>query len=296
MRSDLEEVQVRPGVAADLPVLTALHDHDVRETAVTCDTVAFTPEQRRPWLHSHPEDGPRRLLVAWTGDRMAGYATSSAYRTKPSRTTGRPGARVPGCSGHRALGALGALGSAELEGALREAHPVAVHRGAGRREVAGGLGRAQRDEQRGEVFRARVGEAARGDFVSKSSRASTSEAASASRPQASNSADQPGTPGPVCRRAARLCVKNPLPTISTPSSRSGASLRPMSMRRVGSRVGMDIWRTGTSASGNISTSGTYAPWSSPRSGMSWTGVPGVRSRARTEAARSGAPGASYRTP
>ncbi|MCX5074914.1 N-acetyltransferase family protein [Streptomyces sp. NPDC054949] len=84
MRSDLEEVQVRPGVAADLPALTALYNHYVRETAVTFDTVAFTPEQRRPWLHSHPEDGPHRLLVAWTGERMAGYATSSAFRPKPA--------------------------------------------------------------------------------------------------------------------------------------------------------------------------------------------------------------------
>ncbi len=50
-----------------------------------------------------------------------------------------------------------------------------------------------------------------------------------------------------------------------------------------------------SASGYISTSGTYAPWSSPRSGTSWTGVPGVRSSLRTASASAGAPGASYRT-
>ncbi|MEU6893344.1 N-acetyltransferase family protein [Streptomyces sp. NPDC046557] len=84
MPQELEEVQVRPGVEADLAALTEVYNHYVRETPVTFDTVAFTPEQRRPWLHSHPEDGPHRLLVAWTAERMAGYATSSMFRPKPA--------------------------------------------------------------------------------------------------------------------------------------------------------------------------------------------------------------------
>ncbi|MDA5285338.1 GNAT family N-acetyltransferase [Streptomyces sp. Isolate_45] len=84
MPQEIEGVQVRPGTEADLTALTELYNHYVRETAVTFDTVPFSPEQRRPWLHSHPEDGPHRLLVAWTGDRIAGYATSSAFRPKPA--------------------------------------------------------------------------------------------------------------------------------------------------------------------------------------------------------------------
>ncbi|MFE5809213.1 GNAT family N-acetyltransferase [Streptomyces sp. NPDC056491] len=87
MPQDLEEVQVRPGTEADLVPLTDLYNHYVRETAVTFDTAVFTPEQRRPWLHSYSEDGPHRLLVAWTGDRMAGYATSSTFRPKPAYAT-----------------------------------------------------------------------------------------------------------------------------------------------------------------------------------------------------------------
>ncbi|WP_351233620.1 N-acetyltransferase family protein [Streptomyces sp. NPDC002133] len=83
------EVQVRAGSEADLPALTELYNHYVRETAVTFDTAAFTPEQRRPWLHSHPEDGPHRLLVARDvrSDRILGYATSSAFRPKPAYAT-----------------------------------------------------------------------------------------------------------------------------------------------------------------------------------------------------------------
>ena len=91
--------------------------------------------------------------------------------------------------------------------------------------------------------------------------------------------------------ARRLWVKKPLPMMSTPSSRSGASLRPISMSRTGSRLGIEIWSTGTSAAGYISTNGTYAPWSRPRSGTSSTGVAGERSSLRTCAASAGAPGA-----
>ncbi|MFJ9059794.1 MULTISPECIES: GNAT family N-acetyltransferase [unclassified Streptomyces] len=87
------EVQVRPGVEADLEALTDIYNHYVRETALTFDTVAFTPDQRLPWLHSHPEDGPHRLLVALeprTRDdapHVLGYATSSPYRPKPAYGT-----------------------------------------------------------------------------------------------------------------------------------------------------------------------------------------------------------------
>ncbi|WP_405491900.1 GNAT family N-acetyltransferase [Streptomyces sp. NBC_00096] len=87
MPPEPEEVQVRAGVEADLEALTDLYNHYVRETAVTFDTAAFTPEQRRPWLHSHPVDGPHRLLVAWIGDRIAGYATSSQFRPKAAYDT-----------------------------------------------------------------------------------------------------------------------------------------------------------------------------------------------------------------
>ncbi|MDG9707702.1 GNAT family N-acetyltransferase [Streptomyces sp. DH10] len=89
MPSEPTEVQVRPGVEDDLEALTALYNHYVRETAITFDTAIFTPEERRPWLLSHPEDGPYRLMVATTLDsqRILGYATSSPFRAKPAYTT-----------------------------------------------------------------------------------------------------------------------------------------------------------------------------------------------------------------
>ncbi|MFF2513027.1 GNAT family N-acetyltransferase [Streptomyces sp. NPDC058086] len=96
MPTERTEVQVRPGVEADLDALTAIYNHYVRETPITFDTAVFTPEERRPWLLSHPEDGPHRLMVATDTDsqgtpgnaqRILGYATSSAFRPKPAYAT-----------------------------------------------------------------------------------------------------------------------------------------------------------------------------------------------------------------
>ncbi|WP_406456045.1 GNAT family N-acetyltransferase [Streptomyces sp. NBC_01622] len=93
MPSERTEVQVRPGVESDLDALTDIYNHYVRETPITFDTAACTPEERRPWLLSHPEDGPYRLKVAVDGtfqgnsQRILGYATSSPYRAKPAYST-----------------------------------------------------------------------------------------------------------------------------------------------------------------------------------------------------------------
>ncbi|MFC8430670.1 GNAT family N-acetyltransferase [Streptomyces sp. NPDC057253] len=93
MSSEGTEVQVRPGVEGDLVALTALYNHYVRETPITFDTAVLTPEERRPWLLSHPEDGPYRLMVAADTDstgssqRILGYATSSPFRAKAAYAT-----------------------------------------------------------------------------------------------------------------------------------------------------------------------------------------------------------------
>ncbi|WJY38823.1 N-acetyltransferase family protein [Streptomyces sp. P9-2B-2] len=104
------EAQVRAGTEADLPALTDLYNHFIRETSITFDLEPFTPDQRRPWLLSHPKDGPHRLLVAQEATErtknphngpahgpsagsaapgpghpvgaLLGYATSSAFRPK----------------------------------------------------------------------------------------------------------------------------------------------------------------------------------------------------------------------
>lgn len=93
MPPERTEVQVRPGVESDLEALTDIYNHYVRETPITFDTAVFTPEERRPWLLSHPEDGPHRLMVAaearhaGNSQRILGYATSSPFRPKPAYGT-----------------------------------------------------------------------------------------------------------------------------------------------------------------------------------------------------------------
>ncbi|MGV9315461.1 N-acetyltransferase family protein [Streptomyces sp. NPDC003691] len=82
------EVQVRAGTEADLNELTALYNHYVEETPITFDTAPFTPGERLPWLRSHPEDGPHRLLVARdAGEVLLGYVTTSPLRPKAAYAT-----------------------------------------------------------------------------------------------------------------------------------------------------------------------------------------------------------------
>ncbi|MET7643913.1 N-acetyltransferase family protein [Streptomyces sp. NPDC005426] len=97
MTPPVTEVQVRAGLGSDLEALTDIYNHYVRETALTFDVTPFTPEQRLPWLRSHPEDGKHRLLVAQdvrnvdetsgAAPRILGYATSSAFRPKAAYST-----------------------------------------------------------------------------------------------------------------------------------------------------------------------------------------------------------------
>jgi phosphinothricin acetyltransferase len=83
------EVQVRAGTENDLVALTDIYNHYIRETPITFDINPITPDERRPWLLSHPEDGPHRLLVAQPagGGGILGYATSSPFRPKAAYAT-----------------------------------------------------------------------------------------------------------------------------------------------------------------------------------------------------------------
>ncbi len=106
-------MQVRAGTEADLPALTDLYNHYIRETCITFDLEPFTPDQRRPWLLAYPQDGPHRLLVAREvtdrtknphngpeSDPQAGPAERPGQRERPPR--GWRG-RCPGTAGEGAL-------------------------------------------------------------------------------------------------------------------------------------------------------------------------------------------------
>lgn len=78
----MSEARVRLPLAADLPALTALYNHYVVNTPITFDVEPFEVEQRRAWFEHYAPTGRHRLLVAECDGRVAGYATSSAFRPK----------------------------------------------------------------------------------------------------------------------------------------------------------------------------------------------------------------------
>jgi phosphinothricin acetyltransferase len=78
---------IRPAVLADLPAVTEIYNHYVRQTAITFDLQPFTPDQRRPWFDDHG-GGRHRLLVAVdSGGRCVGYASTSRWRPKAAYDT-----------------------------------------------------------------------------------------------------------------------------------------------------------------------------------------------------------------
>ncbi len=75
---------IRPATEADLPRLTDIYNHYVRETHSTFDTKAFSVDERRAWFDRFANSGRYRLLVGVAGDVIVGYASSQALRPKPA--------------------------------------------------------------------------------------------------------------------------------------------------------------------------------------------------------------------
>jgi len=78
----MSDLIIRVGEERDLPELTAIYNHYVRETPVTFDVDPFTPEERREWFEHYADHGPYRLLVGLSEENVIGYTTSSQFRTK----------------------------------------------------------------------------------------------------------------------------------------------------------------------------------------------------------------------
>jgi phosphinothricin acetyltransferase len=78
---------IRRGRDGDLPALTDLYNHYVRETAITFDLEPYTPEKRRPWLASFAPAGRHQLFVAEEAGRVIGYACTRQFREKRAYDT-----------------------------------------------------------------------------------------------------------------------------------------------------------------------------------------------------------------
>jgi phosphinothricin acetyltransferase len=78
----MASVSIRRGGADDLPELTRIYNHYVRETPITFDLAPFDVEERRPWLEAFAPTGRHRLFVAVREGRVLGYACSHRFRAK----------------------------------------------------------------------------------------------------------------------------------------------------------------------------------------------------------------------
>jgi phosphinothricin acetyltransferase len=78
---------IRRGEAADLPALTELYNHYVRETAITFDVEPYTPETRRPWFEGFAAHGRHQIWVAEQDGRVVGYACTHRFRPKAAYDT-----------------------------------------------------------------------------------------------------------------------------------------------------------------------------------------------------------------
>ncbi len=80
----MSEPRIRCAEPGDLPGLTGIYNHYVRETPITFDLEPFSVEARRPWFEQFGSEGPHRLLVAESGGDLLGYACSHRFRVKPA--------------------------------------------------------------------------------------------------------------------------------------------------------------------------------------------------------------------
>ncbi len=78
---------IRRGRAEDLPALTALYNHYIRETAITFDLEPYTLEARRPWFDAFADTGRHQLFVAEAAGHVVGYACTRSFRDKRAYET-----------------------------------------------------------------------------------------------------------------------------------------------------------------------------------------------------------------
>lgn len=74
-------MHVRPAIDDDLPAIAAIYDHQVAVSVATFDLEPLPPAYWRDRMLS--TEAGDHLLVAVEGDRVVGFAYSSAYRPRP---------------------------------------------------------------------------------------------------------------------------------------------------------------------------------------------------------------------
>lgn len=83
----MSHLRIREAAIQDLPRLTEIYNHYVRETAITFDIEEYTVETRRSWYDEHAPEGRHQLLVAEQGGEVMGYVATGPFRAKRAYET-----------------------------------------------------------------------------------------------------------------------------------------------------------------------------------------------------------------
>lgn len=78
---------LRVAELGDVPALVDLYNHYVRTTAITFDIEPVTTATRTEWFHHYAPTGRHRLLVAYDGPTLLGYASTSPFAVKAAYET-----------------------------------------------------------------------------------------------------------------------------------------------------------------------------------------------------------------
>jgi len=79
--------EIRFAESDDLNRLVEIYNHYVVETHITFDTEPFAVTERIQWFNQFSETGRYRLLVADSGDQIAGYASSTPFKPRAAYNT-----------------------------------------------------------------------------------------------------------------------------------------------------------------------------------------------------------------
>jgi phosphinothricin acetyltransferase len=123
---------IRPAEAGDIPALTALYNHYIATTAITFDIEPMTVEARTGWFSHYSPAGRHRLLVAYEGPTLLGYASTSPFAVKAAyETSVEVSVYVAADQARRGIGT--ALYGALFDSVADEDTPVGFYREVGRK-------------------------------------------------------------------------------------------------------------------------------------------------------------------
>ncbi len=78
--ADPGAVAIAPGTEDDLPAIVDILNHAIVNSNAMLTIQPISVAERRDWFERFALAGPHRLLVAWRGNRVLGYAASQPYR------------------------------------------------------------------------------------------------------------------------------------------------------------------------------------------------------------------------